>query len=321
MCDNVINYEVVLASGKVVYANKQTNHDLFLALKGGSNNFGIVTRFDLPTFAQGKMWGGALYYDSSAFPQIIQAFSEFAASSSPDEHAHVIVATSWSGGRETAICNVYHSAPGAAPPSLAPFTAVQPQLFSSLREDSLLGFAKEQASFSTDGGRQLFFTTTFRLDVQLMSDIRELWLEALKPLKQIAGFMLFLVFQPLTTGILSKSAPRGGNSLGLKPEDGPLVILLLNSVHSNSADDDRVVAAVLSLVKKIEDLAAKRGKAAKYRFTNYAYKGQRVIEGYGEESVKKMRAVSRKYDPEGFFQKAVPGGFKLPRISECDLEE
>jgi hypothetical protein len=254
----VTNYEVVLASGKVVHANKQLNHDLFLALKGGSNNFGIVTRFDMPTFVQGKMWGGASFYDSSAYSQIIQPFSHFAASSLPDEHAHIIVSAIWSAGRETTICNIYHSNPGAATPSLAPFTAVQPQMFTSLREDSLFGFAEEQVSFSPNGGRQQFFITTCRLDLQLMSDTRELWLEALEPLKLIAGL------QPLTKGVLSKSAPRRGDSLGLKPEDGPLVIVLLNSVHSNPTDDDRVVAAVSSLVKRIEDLAAKRGKQSSF---------------------------------------------------------
>jgi hypothetical protein len=38
---------------------------------------------------------------------------------------------------------------------------------------------------------------------------------------------------------------------------------------------------------------------------------RRIIAGYGEESVSKLRATSKKYDPEGLFQKAVPGGFKL----------
>lgn len=42
-CDNVVNFEVVLGSGKVVIANKDTNPDLYKALKGGSSNFGIVT--------------------------------------------------------------------------------------------------------------------------------------------------------------------------------------------------------------------------------------------------------------------------------------
>lgn len=44
---------------------------------------------------------------------------------------------------------------------------------------------------------------------------------------------------------------------------------------------------------------------------NYASAGQPVIEGYGEENVRFLREVSRKYDPKGVFQRRVPGGFKL----------
>ena len=57
-CDTVINYEVVLADGSVVEANKTSNSDLFWALKGGSSNFGIVTRFDLETVKSRKVWAG-----------------------------------------------------------------------------------------------------------------------------------------------------------------------------------------------------------------------------------------------------------------------
>jgi hypothetical protein len=49
-CDNVVNFEVVLASGEVVNANAFHHADLWRALKGGSSNFGIVTRFDIDTF-------------------------------------------------------------------------------------------------------------------------------------------------------------------------------------------------------------------------------------------------------------------------------
>lgn len=49
-CDNVVNFEVVLANGTVINANESCHKDLWRALKGGSGNFGIVTRFDLETF-------------------------------------------------------------------------------------------------------------------------------------------------------------------------------------------------------------------------------------------------------------------------------
>jgi FAD/FMN-containing dehydrogenase len=48
-CDTVVNYEVVLANGEIINANASANSDLWRALKGGSSNFGIVTKFDMVT--------------------------------------------------------------------------------------------------------------------------------------------------------------------------------------------------------------------------------------------------------------------------------
>lgn len=39
-CDTVINYEVVLANGSIVDARSDSNSDLYLALRGGGNQFG-----------------------------------------------------------------------------------------------------------------------------------------------------------------------------------------------------------------------------------------------------------------------------------------
>ena len=40
VCDNVVNYEVVLANASIINANASSNTDLFWALKGGGNQFG-----------------------------------------------------------------------------------------------------------------------------------------------------------------------------------------------------------------------------------------------------------------------------------------
>jgi hypothetical protein len=47
--DNVLSYDVVLRNGTRVIANSTSNPDLFWALKGGANNFSIVTKFTIKT--------------------------------------------------------------------------------------------------------------------------------------------------------------------------------------------------------------------------------------------------------------------------------
>ena len=118
----MVNYEVVLASGEVVQANAKTYSDLFIALEGCSNNFGIVTHLDWPTSKQGQMWGGGWFCGSSAVPQVIQAFNGLAASVTPDEHAHLIAGTSFTAGTETAVSDIYRSSNVVAAPSLKPYT-------------------------------------------------------------------------------------------------------------------------------------------------------------------------------------------------------
>ncbi|EKM48450.1 uncharacterized protein PHACADRAFT_108917, partial [Phanerochaete carnosa HHB-10118-sp] len=52
--DNVIKFEVVTPDGRVRTANLVENSDLFQALRGGGNNFGIVTKFTLKAFSQAR---------------------------------------------------------------------------------------------------------------------------------------------------------------------------------------------------------------------------------------------------------------------------
>ena len=62
-----VNFELVLARDDTVNASADRHENLLIALKGGSNNFGIVTRFHMTTFEQGKLWGGDVHYGTDQF--------------------------------------------------------------------------------------------------------------------------------------------------------------------------------------------------------------------------------------------------------------
>jgi hypothetical protein len=57
----------VLANGSISEINLSSNPELYWALRGGGNNFGIVTRFDIETHPQPPMWGG---FNVMLFPDI-----------------------------------------------------------------------------------------------------------------------------------------------------------------------------------------------------------------------------------------------------------
>lgn len=75
--NRIANYEVVLANSSIVQANKQTNPDLYWALKGGSSNFGIVTRFDVETFPVASTYGGTTVYESQSLDEYIDSIAAF----------------------------------------------------------------------------------------------------------------------------------------------------------------------------------------------------------------------------------------------------
>ena len=135
----MLNYEVVLANGTILNVNRRNHSDLLKALRGGSNNFGIVTRFDLDTFSQGKFWGGDIIYNDSVTPKLASAFVEFGAQDHYDKYAVFVMGHSYQSslGQFSALADIYYTKPVINPPIFAPLFNLQPQTFNTLRVDVL----------------------------------------------------------------------------------------------------------------------------------------------------------------------------------------
>ncbi len=152
--DNVINFEVVLANGEVVEANAKENPDLFLALKGGSNNFGVVTRFDLSTFTQDDFWGGVIFYNDTVSAQLIKAFVDLNKAVGFDEYAAVIISFAYTSSTGfIAVGNLEYTKQLPNPPILQPFASLQPQFYNTMRISNLTDFAREFVQFQPKGRR------------------------------------------------------------------------------------------------------------------------------------------------------------------------
>ncbi|KAJ7616044.1 FAD-binding domain-containing protein [Roridomyces roridus] len=81
--DRIKEMDVVLVTGQLVTASATNEYaDLFLALKGGANRFGIVTRYELYAAHTGtkddKLWyGGLVVYPASSTTALLTAISHY----------------------------------------------------------------------------------------------------------------------------------------------------------------------------------------------------------------------------------------------------
>ena len=144
-CDNVENFEVVLADGRVVNANSADNSDLWVALKGGSGNFGLVTRFDMRAIQYADtdvphIWGGGVIYDINATDQVAEAFVEFAEHVGDDESSSSLVF--W--GYLPSMGGMYHAVSMenidnvAAPPAFDGYLSLDGIISDNLRSETML---------------------------------------------------------------------------------------------------------------------------------------------------------------------------------------
>ncbi|KAF8884013.1 FAD-binding domain-containing protein [Infundibulicybe gibba] len=76
--DTIEAYELVLPDGTIKHVTAHTDEDLFFALKGGMNNFGIVTTFVVRTFPQTDIWGGVITVPSSELDAVNAAIADYA---------------------------------------------------------------------------------------------------------------------------------------------------------------------------------------------------------------------------------------------------
>ncbi|KAF2009044.1 putative oxidoreductase [Aaosphaeria arxii CBS 175.79] len=310
VCDNILNYEVVLADGRIINANEREHVDLRNALRGGSNNFGIVTKFELSSFQQGNLWGGDITHDFNTLPEQLQAFVDYGGNSDFDEYSAFFQVFGTVGGLYFITNNPVYTKPTPYPPIFKKFYEISPQLSNTARIAPLHNLTTITGSVAAMGLRNMFITTSFDNDLPFLHWVVQTWKTFSAELAMVPGLVNTILNQHLVPKTLRKAEARGGNSLGLDP-NRVVVIAMLSLTWTEAADDEKVRLAAIAFIKSVEAEAKKRRVYNRFIYLNYADLGQEVIEGYGKSQKNRLRAVSKKYDPAGVFQVAVPGGFKL----------
>ncbi|KAI0888706.1 putative oxidoreductase [Annulohypoxylon maeteangense] len=301
-CNQAISFEIVLADGSVVEANEKQNADLWWGLRGGSNNFGIVTRINFRTFEQ-----RSLLWSTLTLNPLTEPFE----GETPPFYKPILELPTISNALATTI------------------TASM----STLAQNSV-ALQKPQAA------RYMTATTTFIPTEAMIRATYDAFNSSFSLLEGVAGLMWAANIEPLgvlnlllklhygpvsqkkiivpNTPLPPQIYKRGGadtNALGLTKQESSLAICLISPAWSDAAHDEQVYSAARSLMSDIEEKAKKLGVYDPYIYLDYAAPWQDVIKGYGEENVKMLQALRKRVDPVGVFTRMVKGGFKIPEES------
>ena len=331
-CDSVSNFQVVLADGSIVDANAFYNPDLFFALKGGNNNFGIVTRIDLGTFEQGLVWAGTIYNPLSSIDEVICELVKVNSRDNYDEYASVITTFGYSQAQGMSVISsqLEYTKEVDSPPRIFGGYSTLPSLRNTSRLMNMTALSKETAALQPVDARYVVFGGHgCAVSASILTSIRALyrvltvvstepilkaafnhWKDSVPTIANVSNIVWALVFEPLPPAIYSRSAKS--NALGLADRTEPLLVALLSTTWSNEKDDTLVSDAADALMGAVEKEARQLGAFDPFVYLDYAGQHQDPIASYGAGSVKRLREVRQKVDPKGVFTFQVPGGYKLP---------
>lgn len=302
------------ASGLVANANAHTNSDLYYALRGGGNNFGIVTRFDLYTYPQGLMLGGTLTYTIDNSDAILRSLVDFSKNAPSDPNAALIVAYAYAQGQFLTVADLEYALPQLRPAIFEDFQDI-PHIMDTTAIRTLPNVTIMFNDTNPGGLRETYWTATYKVDYSFLQYlVQEYQSQAntlLNTTNPVADLQPSFVLQIITTDQISHMSKNGGNTLGLFESKEPLLLLNIAWWWSNAADDARVLKAAQNIVDNSVAYAKSKGLDNEYLYMNYASQYQNVIPSYNATNLAKLKAIAKKYDPAGVFQRLSPGYFKL----------
>ena len=241
--NNVLEYEVVVANGSIVTANSDEHSDLFWALKGGGNNYGIVTKYVTKTYVMPSVYVGTAQWDASNLDAMKNAVQSFSVEGGGIEDRGAAINPYWSVYPTTNVVNgssvLFHSGSESAPASLINFTSTANSNTAHLR--SYFDYMAETVAIASGRVRLVHFLSPTKerfaeryrdsfQSVGLTADPAAIELalnitisNAMAMLNDVDNAFLGLCPQPLSQSWFQAAIDSGGDAIGIDPRKGNLV--------------------------------------------------------------------------------------------------
>ncbi|KAK1757188.1 FAD binding domain-containing protein, partial [Echria macrotheca] len=311
MCaDNVVAYEVVLAGGDVVVATAEGRYkDLFRALKGGLNNLGVVTRFDVKSFEARDVYGGIVVFPWAQRDVVAGRLVEMVERNGREKAEGGFLSLAWSPGTGMPPNVVLISANvdgDANSTSFRDLGALGPLV--DLRGSMPLSALTSQIAGAL-GLYNVWYTLSFHNTLDMAAKVTSVFgalVADLEGLQIDEAVQVIFVLTPLPKGYGSRE-----NILGLEKMARNSLVLQTEIILPTARYQALLKEKLRAATDEIEAYAKATGQDTPFRYVNYANPEQNPLGSYGRENSKFLARTAKKVDPEGFFQDKVVGTFKL----------
>jgi len=304
--DNIVAYELILPDGTITEVTATSSPDLFFALKGGYNNFGIVTRFTLKAYRQGQVWGGTLQFAEAQISNITSATATFA-SNVKDPKAAIITTYLYFLGQPAISMLIFYDGPNPPAGMFDDFLSL-PAASSDISTRSFVSLYESPQSNGTAGLRgfqhSLSILNVTESLLTVVANETAFWGQA----TAAAGGFVTHDVEPFVAPYFQKSK---GGAYPHSPKL-PLLPLALAWQWADPTADAFIASSMKQSVQTILNAAIAEGQkvggASQIIYPNYALADTPLETLYGP-NVARLRSIKKRYDPRGVMNLA--GGFKF----------
>ncbi|KAK0636792.1 hypothetical protein B0T17DRAFT_483089 [Bombardia bombarda] len=322
--DNVKSFEIVLASGVITTASAQQNSDLFWALKGGGPNFGIVTTYELYTVPVTAIWLEVRIFPNDQALTLIDALAIYQNSVTDVKCTAAFVV-----GTDVTTLGLIYSGPLTKEPAcFAPFKQITGYQSALGPGNSTMNILTQAlgSTFNNDPARQPlniyansltpdshdYRAVSTKIDAQMYKDVYTFWAAKAAALRVKTGAGMTFAIQPIQASLAAASKAKGGNPTGIPAVNHQWWTTVVD--WQKASDDAEVLGVPIATTEKWKALAKAKKLDLDFTYMNDASRDQNPIGSYGDANIKKLKTISKKYDPQQIFQNLQNDGFLLKKV-------
>jgi hypothetical protein len=318
---SVLEYEIVFANGTIGHINGANHPDLFQALKGGGNNFGVITNYRLQAHRQGPVWGGNLVFlrTPEKDVQLLQAVRDFT-EYNDDEKAAVIVTAERTNVNVVDSWIIFLFYDGPTPPAgiFDNFTDVNPLLDTTRTRTyadlmALSNWVIVKASV-VDIATETIPIPSAANSLQVMQTLHNHWRNISATTLLVPGIVASIAWQPFPKRIVQKARALSPDLIDADDAIDRFIVemnyaFVPQNLYANMADTmEKTYTGVRERVLEWQDSGTLPGGYLPL-FMNYAFYRQDYFGRLRPESRMLAKRVAGEVDPKGFFRDRT-GGWK-----------